>query len=179
MDKRELRRAVSRKIAEMSDKEKAEESAAVAAKIKAFGFRGKKIFAYNALPDELDVSELVGALAEDNEVYLPVVDGERSMSLARYDGSWEKGAFGIQEPTGSRYSAAEVSPEVCLVPLRAFDDDLNRLGRGKGYYDAFFTSCDCLRIGLAFGCQKVEKIPVEPHDVKLDLVVTASETYRK
>lgn len=178
MDKRSLRKEVSARIAAMTDREKARESAAVAEKIARLGLEDKKVFIYNSLSDEVDTSEAIKELAKNNEVYLPVVDGEK-MYLARYDGSGRTGAYGITEPTGKRYSAKEISPDVCVTPLRAFDAELNRLGRGKGYYDRFFAECDCEKIAIAFDCQKVDALDTDAHDVKVDAVLTASGTYRK
>lgn len=162
----------------MSAGEMARESAAVAAKIESLGICGKKVLVYNALPDEVDTREIVACLSADNDLYMPVVDGD-DMLLAACDGSGKEGAFGISEPTGKRLAAREVMPDVCIVPLRAFDAQLNRLGRGKGYYDRFFAVCDCEKIAIAFDCQKFDEIEADERDVKMDAVVTASETYRK
>lgn len=178
MDKRSLRKTVSARIAAMTAEEKAAESAAVAEKVRDLGIEGKKVFIYNALPDEVGTSEITEFLAKNNILYLPVVDGE-DMLLAKYDGSGRQGAFGISEPEGKRYTAAEIMPDVCITPLRAFDEELNRLGRGKGYYDRFFAVCDCIKIAVAFDCQKVGKIEADAHDVRQDVVITASGIYRK
>lgn len=178
MDKKSLRRQVAARIAAMTDEQRKAESAAVAEKVLRYGFEGKKIFVYNALPDEVDTALLIERLASGNDVYLPVVKGD-DMLLAKYDGSSEKGAFGIYEPVGKRLLPAEVMPDVCITPLRAFDGDLNRLGRGKGYYDRFFEACDCLKIALAFECQKADAIGADAHDVRMDAVLTASENYGK
>lgn len=178
MDKRSLRRQVAAKIAAMSARKKQSESALVASKVEALGITGKKVFIYNALPDEVGTAEIITRLAENNEVYLPVVDGG-DMFLARYCEKTSKGAFGIYEPEGRRYAAAEIMPDICITPLRAFDKELNRLGRGKGYYDRFFAECGCEKIALAFDCQKTEKINADAHDVGMDFVITASEIYRR
>ena len=178
MDKKSLRKAAKARIEAMSADDKTRESAAVAAKIKTLGIRGNKVLIYNALPDEVDTRGIIAFLARDNDVYLPVVDGD-DMYLARYDGSGREGAFGISEPTGERFTAREIMPDICITPLRAFDAALDRLGRGKGYYDRFFAVCDCEKIALAFNCQKFDEIETDAFDVKMDAVVTASETYRK
>lgn len=178
MDKRSLRRLIAAEIAAMSAREKESESAIVASKVNALGIKGKKVFIYNSLPDEVDTAEIIKRLAENNEIYLPVVDGD-DMFLARYCERTQKGAYGISEPEGKRYSAAQIMPDICITPLRAFDKELNRLGRGKGYYDRFFAECDCEKIALAFDCQNTEKIDADAHDVKMDAVITASETYLK
>lgn len=69
--------------------------------------------------------------------------------------------------------------DVVLVPLLGFDSKRNRLGFGGGWYDKFLaTQLNAVTIGLAYDFQLVGKIPVEPHDVKLALVVTESGVYR-
>ena len=72
-----------------------------------------------------------------------------------------------------------------LAPGLAFDRSGSRLGRGAGYYDRFFARIDSERndpvpkFALAFDCQILDKIPVEPHDVRLDGIITESEILRK
>jgi 5-formyltetrahydrofolate cyclo-ligase len=69
------------------------------------------------------------------------------------------------EPTG---------PDVVVVPGIAFATDGHRLGQGGGWYDRFLAAVrdDCVTIGVAFAPQIVTELPVEPHDVVLDVVVT-------
>lgn len=75
--------------------------------------------------------------------------------------------------------AAELDPDVMLVPLSAFDGTGHRIGYGAGYYD---RAIDRLHqkglnprlIGIAFDCQEVPSVPAEPHDVRLDAILTES-----
>lgn len=75
--------------------------------------------------------------------------------------------------------AAELDPDVMLVPLSAFDITGHRIGYGAGYYD---RAIDRLHqkglnprlIGIAFDCQEVPSVPAEPHDVRLDAILTES-----
>lgn len=75
--------------------------------------------------------------------------------------------------------AAVLDPEIMLVPLSAFDSTGHRIGYGAGYYD---RAIDRLRqkglnprlIGIAFDCQEVPSVPAEPHDVRLDAILTES-----
>ena len=64
--------------------------------------------------------------------------------------------------------------DVVIVPGTAFTRDGHRLGQGGGWYDRFLRTVrpDCVTIGVAFAPQIVDKLPVEPHDVQLDHVVT-------
>jgi 5-formyltetrahydrofolate cyclo-ligase len=64
--------------------------------------------------------------------------------------------------------------EVALVPGLAFDLRGHRLGRGGGHYDRVLArlSPDSITIGLAFELQLMKRLPVEVHDVPVDLIVT-------
>jgi 5-formyltetrahydrofolate cyclo-ligase len=64
--------------------------------------------------------------------------------------------------------------DVVIVPGTAFTRDGDRLGQGGGWYDRFLRSVrpDCVTIGVAFAPQVMTELPVEPHDVRLDHVVT-------
>ena len=89
------------------------------------------------------------------------------------------GAFGIHEPLPE---AEELTPDVVLTPLLAFDRRGGRLGFGAGYYDATLEALrsrgPVLAIGLAFETQEVDQVPTEPHDQRLDAVVTPAGIVR-
>ena len=68
--------------------------------------------------------------------------------------------------------------EVVIVPGLAFDLEGYRLGRGGGFYDKFLPLLNCLKIGVAFDFQVVEKLPREDHDAKLDFLVTEKHSIR-
>ena len=80
--------------------------------------------------------------------------------------------YGIPEPTTDKI----VYPDILLVPLVAFDKNLNRLGYGAGYYDRLIESIKkrkkIITIGLAFDFQEFFSIPVTKYDKKLDYIVT-------
>lgn len=88
----------------------------------------------------------------------------------------EQTTFCINQPLeNSNY----VSPELILVPLLAFDRGGSRLGYGKGHYDRAIKALRSLKqvkvCGVAFAGQEVAAIPTEPHDEKLDWVITEKE----
>ena len=80
--------------------------------------------------------------------------------------------YGIPEPSKGRV----VYPDILLVPLVAFDKNLNRLGYGAGYYDRLIRSLKkrktIIAIGLAFDFQELHLIPTSKYDQKLDYIVT-------
>lgn len=108
------------------------------------------------------------------QITLPKTDGDRLTFVAhRPDDLLIPGRFGIDQPAGN-----EVVPfadhDVVVVPLVAFDTAANRLGQGGGFYDREIQSAASrpLLIGVAYQFQLVDRLPVEPHDESLDLVVT-------
>lgn len=87
--------------------------------------------------------------------------------------------FALREPRGGMFEVALADVAAFVVPGLAFDRAGGRVGWGRGHYDATFQAAraDALRIGVAFGCQLVERVPREPHDAVLDLVVTDVQTF--
>jgi 5-formyltetrahydrofolate cyclo-ligase len=82
---------------------------------------------------------------------------------------------------GKRVVVPEDDPDpgrvdVVIVPGVAFAPDGSRLGQGGGWYDRFLAGVrpDCVTIGVGFDAQLLDALPVEPHDVRLDLIVTES-----
>lgn len=80
-------------------------------------------------------------------------------------------------PVAEPSAAHPVDPsgvDVVVVPGLAFTPTGSRLGQGGGWYDAFLadTRPACRTIGVCFEVQVVGDLPVEPHDVRLDQVVT-------
>ena len=80
--------------------------------------------------------------------------------------------YGIPEPM----DAKKVYPDILLVPLVAFDEELNRLGYGGGFYDRYIEKISkikkIVKVGLAFSFQKLKRIPTNKYDKKLDIVIT-------
>ena len=83
-------------------------------------------------------------------------------------------------PTAFDSATGEVAEEVELVvvPGVSFDRRGHRLGYGRGYYDSLLKKVKGCTIGLAYDMQIVERVPDEPHDVAVDMVVTQSEIIR-
>jgi 5-formyltetrahydrofolate cyclo-ligase len=83
------------------------------------------------------------------------------------------GVWGIREP---KPEAAEVLPDILLVPLLAFDRAGHRIGYGAGYYDLTIAqlraSKAVIAAGVAFAAQEIDSVPSTPRDARLDLVLT-------
>ena len=86
--------------------------------------------------------------------------------------------MGIVEPVFEMDSLYFGDIDFAVIPLIGFDNLKNRLGRGRGYYDKFLSAKKCLKAGIAFSAQRADKLPSEPHDVPLDLVITEEGVLR-
>ncbi len=134
------------------------------------------ILLYNALPDEVDTKDILTRWYEKKKLYLPVIKGD-DLEIVPYEGEERMVAekiYGIPEPIGKKLQ--DESPiDLIVIPGMAFDSRNNRLGRGKGYYDRILKRLpDVPKIGLAFDFQMIEQVPAEPHDVKMDMILTPS-----
>ena len=106
---------------------------------------------------------------------LPIVKDKDQMHF--YE--WKKkdllsiNKYGILEPLKSKI----IVPTVILVPLLAYDNQKNRLGYGKGFYDKFLKKFidkykNILTVGIAFSFQKHQKLPINQKDVNLNYILT-------
>lgn len=94
------------------------------------------------------------------------------------------GAYGIWEPkpqcrTDRRREVSPKDLDLILVPGLAFDRNRNRLGRGAGFYDRFFENVrsETILTALAFDEQIFDTVPTEPHDRRMDFILTPNEIY--
>jgi 5-formyltetrahydrofolate cyclo-ligase len=86
----------------------------------------------------------------------------------------EVGAYNILEPRQDTIKEIPIeSIDLILVPGVVFDIHGNRIGHGKGYYDRLLNDTQNIpHVGLAFGFQIVDAVPVEGHDLPVDIIVT-------
>lgn len=122
------------------------------------------------------------ALEIGAEIFFPRVGTNGCMRFFphRAGDVWEKGLFGIPEPSIlSEGDERRSGFDLVVVPGLAFDTRGGRLGKGHGYYDRFLSglSPETRVVGLAFPWQIVEEVPVETHDVPVHAVVTGDEVW--
>jgi 5-formyltetrahydrofolate cyclo-ligase len=180
--KRALRVELVARRAQLGADERAAHAAAIAARIgdlSAFRDAGT-VALYAALGAEVDATRITGAaLVRGARVVFPrAVPGSRRLAFARCDpADLVRGPLGVAEPPpgAPEVDLAEIG---CVVlPAVAFSLDGLRLGRGGGYYDATLAAMPgAARVGVAFELQIVPVLPREPHDVRLDAVVTEART---
>ena len=132
---------------------------------------------YSPMKSELNPVPLMRMLSGlGAQIALPVVKGRGKPLIMRawsFGAPLSPGVWGIREPTAD---APEVFPDIMLVPLATIDRAGHRIGYGAGYYDMTIARIRAMKpmiaIGLAFAAQESDKIPAEPHDAPLDLVLT-------
>ncbi len=127
---------------------------------------------------EIDDLEILYLLEKKKcNISLPIIKKDNQMDFFQ----WSKNEplkinkYGIPEPISKKISY----PDILFVPLVGFDNKLNRLGYGGGFYDRYIEKIEknkeIIKIGLAFSYQKLKKIPVNLHDKRLNFIITEKE----
>jgi 5-formyltetrahydrofolate cyclo-ligase len=143
-------------------------------------FSEKVVSVYWPIRSELNTRPLLDALASKGvTTVLPVMSAVRQPLIFRAFSPGDelvKGPFGLSEPGAGRPA---LDPDVVLAPLAAFDRKGFRLGYGGGIYDATLASLRARRpviaVGLAYSCQETDAVPTEPHDQRLNYILTERE----
>tara|TARA_B110000027_G_scaffold132298_1_gene158191 strand:- start:742 stop:1287 length:546 start_codon:yes stop_codon:yes gene_type:complete len=135
----------------------------------------KIIGGYYPVNFEVDDLELLKNFEKKKfNISLPVIKKNFQMDFYRWSFSdlLKINKYGIPEPEKKKI----VYPDILLIPLVAFDKNLNRLGYGGGYYDRLIEKISkkkkIIKIGLALSVQKIDKVPINLYDQKLDYIVT-------
>jgi 5-formyltetrahydrofolate cyclo-ligase len=139
--------------------------------------QARSILFHAPIPGELDLWPLVSAaLSSGRTVALPRFVAEDNLyvicEIENTDGDLQPGQFGIREPAEDCRQISLNRLDLILVPGVAFDLQGRRLGRGKGYYDQLLAEVRGPICGVAFDEQIVTEVPLEPHDVVVDCILT-------
>lgn len=185
-NKTKLRQQARAMRKSLSPSERSEKSKAVCAKLLEIieENMAKNIFAYIATGSEVSLENLVKTLEKSEGKYSvsfpgAMENGEMKALKPLSESDFKLSAHGIKAPAEERSTV--VKPEeldIILVPLLLFDADKNRLGQGGGYYDRYLPKAkSALKIGVAFEAQRYAKLPREPHDFPLDIIVTEDKLW--
>ena len=146
----------------------------------AFDFEpGTIISGFLPIRSEADIRPLMARLkARGARLCLPVVLDKMTIVFRELATGVElvDTGFGTRGPGPE---AAVLDPEILLVPLSAFDRNGHRIGYGAGHYDRAIARLmqkgrEPRLVGIAFDCQEVAEVPTEPHDVRLQAILTES-----
>jgi 5-formyltetrahydrofolate cyclo-ligase len=141
---------------------------------------GTIVSGFMPLKSEFNPLPLLRKLAEAGATLaLPAIAGRGKPLIMRayaFGDDLARGQWGIREP---KPEAADVAPDILLVPLAAFDRVGHRIGYGAGYYDMTIAALRAKKkvtaVGLAFAAQEISEVPATHHDERLDLVLTERE----
>jgi 5-formyltetrahydrofolate cyclo-ligase len=143
--------------------------------IKNKNFFKKTVGGYYPVNFEVDDLDLLKKFKKKGlNISLPVI--KKNFQMDFYEWSFSDplkiNKYGIPEPEAKNI----VYPDILLVPLVAFDKNLNRLGYGGGYYDRLIKKLSkkkkIIKIGIALSVQKIDRVPINKYDEKLDCIAT-------
>ena len=141
---------------------------------------GMIVAGFSPMKSEINPIPLLRKLSDAGaSLALPAIAGRGKPLIMRawhFGAPLNSGQWGIREPTPE---AAEVAPDILIVPLACFDRTGHRIGYGAGYYDmtinALRAKKPVIAIGIAFAAQEIPKVPATERDARLDLVLTERE----
>ncbi len=138
--------------------------------------KARCVMLYASFKSEVDTKEImIDSLNKGKRVVVPCSNAER-INPCEIKGFQDlaPGYLGIPEPV-KKLPVSIQNIDIIILPVVAFDVKGNRIGYGKGYYDKFLSGIESrkiIKIGLAFECQRVDNVPLESHDQKVDYIVT-------
>jgi 5-formyltetrahydrofolate cyclo-ligase len=141
---------------------------------------GAIVSGFMPMKTEINPLPLLRKLADAGvQLALPAIAGRGKPLIMRawqFGGPLKAGQWGIREPMPD---AAEVAPDILIVPLACFDRAGHRIGYGAGYYDmtinALRAKKKVVAIGIGFAAQEISRVPATERDARLDLVLTERE----
>lgn len=138
--------------------------------------QGRIIAGYMAIRTEQSPLDAMKKLhGQGARICVPVIAGAgQPLDFQEWTPETEmiKGPFGAKIPASGEF----LTPDTLIVPLVAFDAQLNRLGYGGGFYDRTLerlrANAPTRAIGFAYAAQELPEVPQEPTDQPLDALIT-------
>ena len=182
--KSDLRAHLRARLEKISDAVRAVESIELCERLKTQMPSAHTILFFAPLADELDVWPVLElSLALGVNCALPFFDAEKKTYGAKIIQTLATdivtGKFGVREPAASCAEIPLDQFDLILVPGMAFDLSGHRLGRGQGFYDRMLANASGIKCGVGYDFQLLEKIPSEPHDARVDFILTPMRCVRR
>ncbi|MDO5664675.1 MAG: 5-formyltetrahydrofolate cyclo-ligase [Bacteroidia bacterium] len=137
--------------------------------------KAEVVLAYYSMSDEVNTRELIKKYHLQKQFLLPIVNkGELILKKYVSEESMLTSDFGIREPVGDIFLEYD-KIDLVIVPGVAFDNTLNRMGRGKGFYDRLLPKIKAPKTAVCFDFQFFDKIPANEGDVKMNMIVCQNE----
>ncbi len=180
-EKRRLRQEVRRRLAGLSpDQARRSDEALFSAFLSLPQVRAAQtLFLFWGIPGREPATEaLVRALtAQGKQVGLPRMLPGRGMEVRLYRPQVPlvPVSFGLWEPPEDAPLLDKSSIQLALVPALCYDRAGYRLGFGGGYYDRWLEGFSGLPVGLCRDCVLQDRVPREPHDRRVSLLLTETK----
>jgi 5-formyltetrahydrofolate cyclo-ligase len=127
-------------------------------------------------PSEPNLQDIYSQELKNNKGVVwafPVINGDEMEYFIPQKGGFVKGQLGILEPDRATAKAVALKDlNGILVPGVAFDESGHRMGRGRGFYDRYLSQFNGKKIGVCFDIQVLPLVPRDPHDVRMDVIIT-------
>lgn len=134
------------------------------------------VFSYISFGSEINTNSILNI--SDKNIYVPKISNDNMLMCKYQPTELIPNKYGILEPKNCKEFFPQQN-DIIIVPALAADKNFNRLGYGGGYYDKFLKNTNSIKIILLAEALFVPKIPIEKHDVSVDIIVTECTIYRK
>ena len=139
----------------------------------------KSVHCYVSYKNEPSTLKLLEYFISNNiDTYVPVLVDDNMLSSKIVNNNFIAGPYGILQPKNIIVEPNNFKFDLIIVPTLAFDDNKNRLGYGKGYYDKFLIKQKkSYTVGLSYEQNKMQNLPINEHDVSLKTIITQNFIY--
>ena len=179
--KDEIRKQILEKRSNLSLEEVDKKSELIIKNLSPYLKNAQNIMIFMDMKTEVRITKLIELYPEKNFFISKIVNSKnREMKINKYnENELVLHKFGYYESSSDDFYDEKIL-DIVIVPALAFDSSKNRIGFGGGYYDTFLNKVrgknkNTLFIGVCYDFQMIEEVPIEGHDITLDLVINESE----
>ncbi|WP_314014183.1 5-formyltetrahydrofolate cyclo-ligase [Leptotrichia wadei] len=179
--KDEIRKQILEKRSNLSLEEVDKKSELIIENLSPYLKNAQNIMIFMDMKNEVRITKLIELYPEKNFFISKIVNSKnREMKINKYnENELVLHKFGYYESSSDDFYDEKIL-DIVIVPALAFDSSKNRIGFGGGYYDTFLNKVrgknkNTLFIGVCYDFQMIEEVPIEGHDITLDLVINESE----
>ena len=179
--KDEIRKQILEKRSNLSLEEVDKKSELIIKNLSPYLKNAQNIMIFTDMKNEVRITKLIELYPEKNFFISKIVNSKnREMKINKYnENELVLHKFGYYESSSDDFYDEKIL-DIVIVPALAFDSSKNRIGFGGGYYDTFLNKVreknkNTLFIGVCYDFQMIEEVPIEGHDITLDLVINESE----
>lgn len=179
--KDKIRKQILEKRSNLSLEEVNKKSELIIENLAPYLKNAQNIMIFMDMKNEVRITKLIELYPEKNFFISKIVNSKnREMKINKYnENELVLHKFGYYESSSDDFYDEKIL-DIVVVPALAFDSIKNRIGFGGGYYDTFLNKVreknkNTLFIGVCYDFQMIEEVPIEGHDITLDLVINESE----